>query len=309
MNRPANRANRRQSEASSILHREIRCRSLPIVPRPTPSRRNFRAGDHRHPAGACALASLKLTVALFALSIFLVLAGTLAQVEMDIWQVIHHYFRCGLTWIPFRILIPKSFVPLHSETAPENALAALFAWMRTIAEKMGSFPYPRRLDPRNGARNQPGRGAHAVRFTVRSADSGSSRGCSRMAAGVLTTWLVIQSGSNKDGVVGHVDDVGRAVGAVPGVARAAVPGHGAGRHPGRLEAAARPLAAAGGRPGRRGRPRVLPVPGKGFAARRLVDAHPVAIASRAPGRLVLLAGCWLVFASGPASCCCTPASR
>ena len=34
------------------------------------------------------LASLKLTVALFAMSIFIVLAGTLAQVEKEIWEVV-----------------------------------------------------------------------------------------------------------------------------------------------------------------------------------------------------------------------------
>ena len=43
------------------------------------------------------LASLKLTVFLFLLSIFIVLAGTLAQVEADIWEVIGEYFRVNMT--------------------------------------------------------------------------------------------------------------------------------------------------------------------------------------------------------------------
>ena len=42
------------------------------------------------------LASLKLTVVLFLMAIFIVFAGTLAQTEKDIWQVVHDYFRMDL---------------------------------------------------------------------------------------------------------------------------------------------------------------------------------------------------------------------
>ena len=48
------------------------------------------------------LSSLKLTVVLFALSIFLVLTGTLAQIHMDIWEVVRDYFRTPVAWIEFR---------------------------------------------------------------------------------------------------------------------------------------------------------------------------------------------------------------
>ena len=41
------------------------------------------------------LASLRLTVVLLALSIYLIFVGTLAQVENGIWQVVHDYFRWG----------------------------------------------------------------------------------------------------------------------------------------------------------------------------------------------------------------------
>ena len=53
------------------------------------------------------LASLKLTIVLFALAIFIVLAGTVAQIDMDVWQVVHHYFRAFFTWIPLRIFFPR----------------------------------------------------------------------------------------------------------------------------------------------------------------------------------------------------------
>ena len=57
-----------------------------------------------------ALASLKLTVVLFALSIFLIFAGTLAQVEMGIWHVMAKYFRSLFVWIPLQIFFPSSMV-------------------------------------------------------------------------------------------------------------------------------------------------------------------------------------------------------
>ena len=57
------------------------------------------------------LASLKLTVALLAMSIFIVLAGTMAQVDKDIWQVVDEYFRCPVAWIDLQIFFPPSFFP------------------------------------------------------------------------------------------------------------------------------------------------------------------------------------------------------
>src|SRR5437870_2176303 len=57
------------------------------------------------------LASLKLTVALFAMAIFIVFTGTLAQVEKDIWEAISTYFRTPVAWIDFQIFFPPSFFP------------------------------------------------------------------------------------------------------------------------------------------------------------------------------------------------------
>ena len=55
------------------------------------------------------MASLRLTVVLFALSIVLVLAGTLAQVDHDIWYVVKGYFRTWLAWIDFQIFFPRAW--------------------------------------------------------------------------------------------------------------------------------------------------------------------------------------------------------
>ena len=57
------------------------------------------------------LASLRLTVALLGLSIFLVFAGTLAQIDQGIWQVMDQYFRTryGIAWIDLYIFFPRSW--------------------------------------------------------------------------------------------------------------------------------------------------------------------------------------------------------
>src|SRR5882672_3219241 len=59
-----------------------------------------------------ALGSLKLTVALLGMSIFLVFAGTLAQVDKGIWTVMEQYFRCFVAWIDFKIFFSRdSHIP------------------------------------------------------------------------------------------------------------------------------------------------------------------------------------------------------
>ena len=55
------------------------------------------------------LASLRLTVWLLALSIFLVFAGTLVQVDKGIWRVMDEYFRTSHVWIPLDIFLPSTW--------------------------------------------------------------------------------------------------------------------------------------------------------------------------------------------------------
>src|SRR4051812_16416116 len=51
------------------------------------------------------VASLRLTVVLLGLSLFLVFAGTLAQIDAGIWSVVGQYFRSIVVWIPFQLFI------------------------------------------------------------------------------------------------------------------------------------------------------------------------------------------------------------
>ena len=55
------------------------------------------------------LASLKITITLFALSMFLVLAGTLAQMDAGIWTVVDDIFRSYLTKIEFKLFFPRDW--------------------------------------------------------------------------------------------------------------------------------------------------------------------------------------------------------
>ena len=54
-----------------------------------------------------ALASLKLTVALLAMSVVLVFCGTLAQLDHGIWAVVNSYFRSFFVLIPLYIFFPR----------------------------------------------------------------------------------------------------------------------------------------------------------------------------------------------------------
>ncbi|MCC7146126.1 MAG: cytochrome c biogenesis protein ResB [Phycisphaeraceae bacterium] len=52
------------------------------------------------------LASLRLTVTLFALLMILIFVGTLAQVELGIWHTVNDYFRSPVAWIDPGVLLP-----------------------------------------------------------------------------------------------------------------------------------------------------------------------------------------------------------
>ncbi len=58
------------------------------------------------------IASLKLTVVIFALSIFLIFAGTLAQVHAGIWTIVDQYFRSIVVSIDLQIFVPKDLATI-----------------------------------------------------------------------------------------------------------------------------------------------------------------------------------------------------
>jgi ABC-type transport system involved in cytochrome c biogenesis permease subunit len=176
-------------------------------------------------------ASLKLTVALFALAVVLVFIGTLAQATMDMWEVISLYFRAWYSWIAVSVLFPPSWFPNMSDQAMRAITAMGFigcgvgaavlgvAWRTTawgwrvglvilaavalvqavLTLKGGGFWFP------GGATigtllavNLLA--AHFVRFKLQASGLRLVAGLAVLAAGAVTTWVVIASGHNPEGV-------------------------------------------------------------------------------------------------------------
>ena len=128
------------------------------------------------------LASLKLTVALLSLATFLVLAGTMAQVDADIWEVVEKYFRCNLAWIDLQIFFPPSFFPSKPNIPdwmvipfPGGRLIGVLMFLNLLA-------------------------AHGIRFKPQAKGNRLWAGVGMIGLGVLTTWVVVASGSNADGL-------------------------------------------------------------------------------------------------------------
>jgi len=125
------------------------------------------------------LASLKLTVASMAAAIFLILAGTLAQIEMDIWDVTRDYFRTPMAKIDPRIFFPRAWFSMGETTV----------W----------FPFPGGFVI-GGAMLVNLLAAHLLRFKVRAHGPRLAGGLSLVLVGVLMTWLVVSSGSNTSAI-------------------------------------------------------------------------------------------------------------
>lgn len=144
------------------------------------------------------LASLKLTVVLFALSIFIVLAGTLAQVNADIWEVINQYFRVHpadlwvsgfpwvnpgalFVWIDLQLFLPPSFFPSRPDLPSWMGFPFPKGWLIGAVMMLNLFA------------------AHTVRFKMQATGSRLWGGVGVLAVGALITTLVVLSGSNADG--------------------------------------------------------------------------------------------------------------
>ncbi|MDA1164099.1 MAG: cytochrome c biogenesis protein CcsA [Planctomycetota bacterium] len=129
------------------------------------------------------LASLKLTVSLFGFSIFLILAGTLAQVELDIWDVVRDYFRCWFAWVPVRTFHPL-FAPYLDLSGVSTRIGMWFPGGYLIGTLMAI----------NLAT------AHSLKFTVQAKGPRLTGGLLVTGIGMVATWLVIESGHSDNSV-------------------------------------------------------------------------------------------------------------
>lgn len=129
------------------------------------------------------LASLKLTVTLFGFSIFLIMAGTLAQVELDIWDVVSDYFRCWFAWVPVRVFHPL-FAPYLDLSDISTGVGMWFPGGYLIGTLM--------------ALNLAA--AHSLKFKIQAKGPRLTGGLVVTAIGMVATWLVIESGHSNNSV-------------------------------------------------------------------------------------------------------------
>jgi hypothetical protein len=191
--------------------------------------RHERALDWVHPLG-----SLKLTVVTFALAIVLILVGTLAQVNRDIWEVLEVYFKVWWTWVDVTVLFPRSWFPelethgairlFTTTTMGCSLVAAALTWFNAPHVRLarplsvgilvvatllclsallsGGFWYP------GGALiglvmciNLLA--AHLTRYSIHARGPRLYAGLAVAGLGVLVTLLVIVSGHNSSGFQGE----------------------------------------------------------------------------------------------------------
>ncbi|MFK8111546.1 MAG: cytochrome c biogenesis protein CcsA [Rubripirellula sp.] len=128
------------------------------------------------------LGSLKLTVALFAFSLIIVLVGTLAQDELNMLEVKQRYFLTWVAQLHIDDFFPQAFMP-HEQTIPGvipfpgGALIGLMLMVNLIAAK-------------------------TTRFRIHSSGSRLINGAALMAAGVVIAGFIVFSGHSSDGLQG-----------------------------------------------------------------------------------------------------------
>jgi hypothetical protein len=113
-----------------------------------------------------ALGSLRLTVTLLGASIFLVFAGTLAQVDRGIWSVMEQYFRCWIAWIDLRIFFNQDKDVTASLPFPGGWLIGTVLLVNLLI-------------------------SHSARIHLQARGGRRIGGFAVLAAGALLTWLVI----------------------------------------------------------------------------------------------------------------------
>lgn len=129
-----------------------------------------------------AIGSLKFTVVLFALSLVTVLVGTLAQDEMNMFEVKQRYFTCWFTQLYFDDFFPQAFYPHENPIRgsipfPGGALIGLLLMINLVAAK-------------------------ATRFRVSGKGPQLLSGVGLIAMGSLLACVVVAAGNSSEGLQG-----------------------------------------------------------------------------------------------------------
>ncbi len=127
------------------------------------------------------LASLRLTVVLFALSIILIFLGTLAQKDNDVWKVVNDtYFRVWFAHVDFQVF--ERLAQLFFKTIKWD----LSGWFPFFGGKtLGLCLLVNLL------------AAHAIRFKIAAQGQRLWIGLTTLVVGIIVTYFAISTGSNE----------------------------------------------------------------------------------------------------------------
>jgi ABC-type transport system involved in cytochrome c biogenesis permease subunit len=126
------------------------------------------------------LSSLRLTVVLFALAIFLIFVGTLAQKDHDVWDVVNNrYFNCWFAHVEFRTF--ERLVQIFNKNVEWNLTDGFYF---PGGKLIGLFLLINLAS------------AHAVRFKVAASGRRLKWGLAVLVAGIVLTYTAIHSGLN-----------------------------------------------------------------------------------------------------------------
>lgn len=133
------------------------------------------------------LASLRLTVALFLLAIFLVFAGTVAQMHDDVWIVLHEYFRAWAAKVKVQPFLDFAGI-FFANPACERLFGSAENWK---SDGYFYFPGGFSLGLAMGVNLVA---AHLVRFKVQARGGRLLAGVALLALGTVASWLVVRTG-------------------------------------------------------------------------------------------------------------------
>lgn len=142
------------------------------------------------------ISSLKLTLVLFLLSIFLVYAGTTAQDTLGLKEVLDGYFRCWKADVKFTHLFPNCYFPNPIADAKPDDMSINIPLINRRLEGFvlpGGFALGVALGINLLA-------AHLVRFKIQASGNRLYGGIIAIVAGVAVTYAVIKSGTSGDGI-------------------------------------------------------------------------------------------------------------
>lgn len=155
----------------------------------------------------CALGSLKLTVALFAFSLVLVFAGTLAQHHLNMLEVKERYFTCWIANLHLEDILPPAFYP-QKDMIPKFIPVSQAVRDRIVDTLAYNGPVRGWIPLPGGALvglllmlNLVA--AKVTRFKIHASGARLVGGVGVIAVGLLVTAVIVSAGQSSEGLQGE----------------------------------------------------------------------------------------------------------